>query len=304
MKTRIFSIFFTFHIVFAFGSLTAETGTVFTTEAERLLTLENDLVKGFAGTFAAMRTTIPLYTYPEVITWNADLSWGGVTAPAFAIRDADTDFTLFKDLDMIKTGKGESLQSMNAAVAIGLPFNVVTILNASFLPPVLSYTSNKSNIRLGGSFFYRIREAQMMSLIGIDLGAGYSYISGVQESAVPLTSWNENDGPRSFEGTISSVWNYNVFKGTLFLYKYLGLAYFYGGINGYYAAGNTEAKLTERGGSSSAPLLSKTDDTAGSGVITSGGFELFLGWFILTFEAGRDWMTGSLYGSAGIRFGS
>ena len=41
----------------------------------------------------------------------------------------------------------------------------------------------------------------------------------------------------------------------------------------------------------------------GMGLVLAGGLELILGELKLAAEAGRDWISGSLYGTIGLRFG-
>ena len=88
----------------------------------------------------------------------------------------------------------------------------------------------------------------------------------------------------------------------LFIHKTLFVINFYGRANYYWMFGNTESGITGLYNSQSSPY-SLNDKTSGNGLVLSAGMEIILGLVKINFEAGRDWLSSSMYGNVGVRIG-
>ena len=166
--------------------------------------------------------------------------------------------------------------------------------------------AQKSLLRVGASGYWRLLPERFYA-IGVLVGGGASYVRGTESRAISST-FTDASVPRSFSGKLDSQWDTGVLDLELFVHKTFFIVNFY-----------TRANLCLVLGSSSSTLGSITVDGSpvasapaeyssvlrdpGMGLVLAGGLELILGELKLAAEAGRDWLSGSLYGTIGLRFG-
>ncbi|MGA2547325.1 MAG: hypothetical protein ABSF43_12300 [Rectinemataceae bacterium] len=109
-------------------------------------------------------------------------------------------------------------------------------------------------------------------------------------------------------GELDSEWNCGVLDLELFVHKTFFIVNFYSRTNLCLVLGSSSSTLrniTVDGLAvpGAAAEYSSVLREPSLGLVMAGGMELILGELKLAVEAGRDWLSGSLYGSIGLRFG-
>jgi hypothetical protein len=273
-------------------------------DAAAFLSAEDRMHMDMAASIAALRKSQPLMSPGQGPALSADLSAGMAVAPSFEYRGligSGGPFAGFAD-----SGPADSAEALFAGGAIAFQNGLGLNLNASYSPPLALDGSTKSLLRIGASGYWRLIPERFYS-VGALVGGGASYVRGTETRSIG-TSFSDMGAQRSFSGQLDSRWNCGVVDLELFLHKTFFIVNFYSRADLCLVFGSTASSLSgiEVDGSAVAGAQAKYSSVLGSpeaGIVLAGGMELILGELKLAAEAGRDWLSGSLYGSVGLRFG-
>ena len=273
-------------------------------DSAAFLDAENLMHRDLSVAAAALRKSQPLMLPGESMAASGDLSLGMIIAPAYARRGSVASGGPFAAVVDPSGGAAASTEALSVGGAIAFPGGLGLTLNTSYLPPLTIDGAQKSLFRVGASGYWRLLNERFYS-IGVLAGGGASYVRGTESRAIS-SNFTDASVARSFAGKLGSQWDSGVFDLELFVHKTFFVVNFY-----------TRANLCLVLGSSSSTLSGVTVDNlplgqaeysatlreGAFGLVLAGGMELILGELKLAAEAGRDWLTGSLYGTIGLRFG-
>ncbi len=288
------------------SSLRAYDASSLAADSATFLDAEARMHRDLSGAAAALRSSAPLLSPGEGPALSADLSLGKLVAPGYAYRQSLSGPGPFASL----ADSPEAASALEASIGGAFAFagGPSLNLNASYLPPMAMGGAESSLLRIGASASWRLLSERFYSL-GLLAGGGLSYVRGTESRSI-ATSFTDASTPAAFSGRLDSEWNNALFDLELLVHKTFFVVNFY-----------TRARLSLIMGSSTASLREASVSVAGapvSGVlpqysstltdpalslVLSGGMELVLGELKLAAEAGRDWLSGALYGSAALRFG-
>ena len=273
-------------------------------DAAAFLSAEDRMHMDISVSVAALRKSQPLMSPSQGLALSADLSVGMAIAPSFEYRGligSGGPFAGFAD-----SGPADSAQALCAGGAIAFPSGLGLNLDASFSPPLNLDGATKSLLRIGASGYWRILPERFYS-VGMLVGGGASYVRGTEARSIE-TGFNDHGATRAFSGQLDSQWNCGILDLELFLHKTFFIINFYARANLCLVFGSSSSSLSgiEVDGSALPGAQAEYSSVLGSpgaGIVLAGGMELILGELKLAAEAGRDWLSGSLYGSVGCRFG-
>ena len=291
--------------LFGFGSRAAAYDAAeLATDAAAFLSAEDQMHMDISSSIAALRKSQPLMSPGQSPALSADLSLGMTIAPSFEYRGLIGSGGPFAGL--ADSGPADSAEALSAGGAIALPDGLGLNLNASYSPLLSLDGATKSLLRIGASGYWRLLPAHFYS-IGMLVGAGATYVRGTEARAI-ATSFDDLGIARSFSGHLDSQWDCGIVDLELFLHKTFFIINFYSRANLCLVFGSSSSSLSgiEVDGSSISGTQAEYSSVLRSpsaGIVLAGGMELILGELKLDAEAGRDWLSGSLYGSAGFRFG-
>jgi len=274
----------------------------FKSESGSFLGLENSMVKSAIPCYIDMKQN---GSFPATngFFWSAGLAFGTSISPFYAYSLPDSsDYKMFAGQTGIYDGSDEFIPSFFASGAVSLPYNLYSTLDLAFMPGLLIGEATNSNIKINANIYYRIMNEDD-SWIGMLAGGGFTYTSGSIGRSLAL-SYSDAGGQASYNGGFCSSWNYNAAdisvtvdkKLTSFFTAYGRAAYYYmcgsvtSGLNGSFS-GNENIDETS------------TDNSPGQGLVLSGSMEFRLRALKFDFEAGRDWLSQSLYADGGISYG-
>jgi hypothetical protein len=274
------------------------------TDAAAFLSAENLMHRDISVSVAALRKSQPLMTAGEGPSMSADLSLGQIIAPSFEYRSLIGAAGPFASL--ADSGPADSAEALSAGGAIAFPSGLGLTLNASYLPPLFLDGAEKSLFRIGASGYWRLLPERFHS-IGLLVGGGASYVRGTEARSIG-TSFADAGATSSFSGKLDSQWDCGVLDLELFLHKTFFIVNFYSRANLCLVFGSSSSSLRDirvDGAAVPGALADYSSVLAApaAGLVLAGGMEIILGELKLAAEAGRDWLSGSLYGSVGLRFG-
>jgi hypothetical protein len=288
-----------------FGSRAAAyDATQLATDAASYLSAEDQMHMDISSSIAALRKSQPLMSPGQGPALSADLSVGATIAPSFDYRGLIGSGGPFAGL--ADSGPADSAEALSAGGAIAFSDGLGLNLNASYSPPLTLDGATKSLLRIGASGYWRLLPTHFYS-IGMLVGAGATYVRGTEARSIE-TSFDDLGVARSFSGRLDSQWNCGIVDLELFLHKTFFIVNFYSRADLCLVFGSSSSSLSgiEVDGSSvtgSQAAYSSVLGSPSAGIVLAGGMELILGELKLDAEAGRDWRSGSLYGSVGFRFG-
>ena len=281
--------------------------TALAADSAAFLDAENLMHRDLSVAAAALRKSQPLMLPGESLAASGDLSLGMILAPAYARRGSATRGGPFAAIVDPSGGTAASTEALSLGGAVAFPGGLGLTLNTSYLPPLLIDGAQKSLLRVGASGYWRLLPERFYS-IGVLVGGGASYVRGTESRTISSNFTDLVGDPYTFAGKLDSQWDTGVLDLELFVHKTFFIINFY-----------TRANLCLVLGASSSTLGSITVDGSpvasapaeyssilrdpGMGLVLAGGLELILGELKLAAEAGRDWISGSLYGTIGLRFG-
>ncbi len=160
---------------------------------------------------------------------------------------------------------------------------------------------------MGASGYWRLLPERFYS-VGALIGGGASYVRGTETREVDST-FADGSTTRAFSGALDSTWNCGILDLELFIHKTFFIVNFYSRVNLCLVFGSSSSSLSgiqvDGAAVPGAQAEYSSDLKApGAGLVLAGGMELILGELKLAAEAGRDWLSGSIYGSIGLRFGN
>jgi hypothetical protein len=273
-------------------------------DSAAFLDAEARMHRDLSGAAAALRSSVPLLSPGEGPALSADISLGKLLAPGYAYRQSLPSQGPFASL----ADSAEAASALEASVggALALAGGPSLNLNASYLPPMGTGGAESSLLRIGASASWRLLSERFYSL-GLLAGGGLSYVRGTETRSI-ATSFTDASTPAALSGRLDSEWNNALLDLELLVHKTFFVVNFYTRARLSLVLGSSTATLrgiTVDGAAvpSSSPEYSSTLTDPALSLVLSGGMELVLGELKLAAEAGRDWLTGALYGSAALRFG-
>ena len=275
-------------------------------DSAAFLDAENLMHRDLSVAAAALRKSQPLMLPGESLAASGDLSFGMILAPAYARRGSDAGSGPFAAIVDPSGGAAASTEALSVGGALAFPGGLGLTLNTSYLPPLLIDGARKSLFRVGASGYWRLLPERFYA-IGVLAGGGASYVHGTESRSLS-SNFTDASVARAFAGQLDSQWDSAVLDLELFVHKTFFVVNFYTRANLCLALGSSSSTLsgvTVGGGpvaSAQAEYSSVLRDP-GFGLVMAGGLELILGELKLAAEAGRDWLSGSLYGTIGLRFG-
>jgi hypothetical protein len=276
------------------------------TDSAAFLDAENLMHWDLSTAVAALRKSQPLMIPGETSAMSGDLSLGSILAPAFAYRGPMAGNCPFAGIVDPDGGAGASVQALSAGGAMAFPGGFGWTFNASYLPPLNLDGAEKSLFRIGASGYWRLLPERFYS-VGVLVGGGATYIRGTERRAI-AANFIDASVARALAGELDSEWNCAVFDLELFVHKTFFIVNFYSRTNLCMVLGSSSSTLRDvtvdgLAVSGAQAEYSSVLREPSLGLVMAGGMELILGELKLAAEAGRDWLSGSLYGSIGLRFG-
>ncbi len=269
------------------------TTTEFQSDLTNFLNIYNQMVKGMVSSYQVMKKSVPLFPKYEGVMTSLDVSYGSSTYPFYQLQDTVADLRAFSDPKNLFNAGGLSIRDFRLNVGFAFPENFLVFLN---LGANRDFSSNNSyNYNLGGQLYYRLVDEEF-SVLGVLLGAGYSYSGGSIENKTSSVFADTN----TWNGNITGNWGLNAANLEVFIYKTALIFNFYSRLTGSYTFGNIQSAAT--GSFNTNAINRQTDTSIGQlDVSISGGMEILFGFLGLNVEVGRNWLNGSLYGNIGIR---
>ena len=300
------SFLFSFCFGVIFGQDSSYFSEDFIKEASSLIELEHTLIRSSMGSMTVMKRYPYLKQNSGAITWNADVSFGTVVAPAYLFVKNQDAYTIFKNVNIIEDGRGESIQAVHCNIAISVTNKFQVAGKFAWLPKYVEIKNNTSTFLVGGEILYKLLKTSSLGM-GIDVGGGYSYLNGSHTIPFSNISWikemdNGTSEAMSFRGESKSNWQYNVVNTGFKLTKNIYFLRFYAGIDGWYASGYVNSKLLEE--KDTVAIVKRNTSEKMYGLVSSGGIEIPIGLLYLNIEVGRDWFHYSLYANAGMKIGN
>lgn len=276
------------------------------TDAAAFLSAEDLMHRDLSASISTLRKSQPLLSPSEGVAMSADLSLGETIAPSFEYRDSVGTTGPFAAAASADSGAAASTQAVSAGGAFAFPGGFGLTIYTSYFPPVDLNGATKSLFRIGASGYWRLLPERFYS-VGVLVGGGASYVRGTEARTV-AASFADGSATRSFSGALGSEWNCGVLDLELFIHKTFFVINFYSRVNACLVFGSSSSSL---GGilvdGAAVPgaqaEYSSVLVSPAAGLVIAGGMELILGELKLAAEAGRDWLSGSIYGSIGLRYG-
>ena len=273
-------------------------------DSAAFLDAENHMHRDLSTAAAALRRSQPLLAPVEAPTFSADLSLGQILAPGFSYRNLLQGRGPFES----QAGSGAASWALapSAGGAIAFRGGASFTLNASLLPTLNTGGTERSLFRIGGSGYWRILPERFYS-IGLLAGGGATYVHGTEARGIDA-SFLDGTTPTAFSGRLDSAWDTGILDLELFVHKTFFILNFYSRANLCLVLGSSSSTLSGlRVAGAQVPgaaaEYSSTLSSPALGLVLAGGLELILGELKLAAEGGRDWLSGSLYGSIGLRYG-
>lgn len=280
--------------------LNAYDKTQFDLEKAQLTQFGNTVVRDLLCSAISIRKSQPVLSSLESSTYCADLSFGQAIAPFFVYGASEQNTLLFGDPQGLYRDTGETMTSVNLGGTVSLPSRLIFTANLGLLPPMKLGNATQENFKVNLNTYYRLFYERFID-VGLFLGGGYNYTRGSVLHHLDV-SYSDTNSSASFQGDMTTQWNYHALDLEVFIHKTFFVVNFYTRLNYYLMLGSVETALkgTYTGQSEA---YSAAMNAPFQGIVTAGGMELILGEWKITAEAGRDWLSSSLYGSVGLRFG-
>jgi hypothetical protein len=278
--------------------------TALASDSAAFLAAENLMHRDLSASAAALRSSQPLFEAKDGAGASLDLSLGKILAPGFEYRNLLAGRLPFES--QAASAEASSALAASMGGALVFPGRLGLNLNLSYLPPLAIEGADRSLFRIGGSAQWRLLSERFYAL-GLLVGGGAAYVRG-SESRSLAADFTEASVPHAFAGRLDSEWDQAVFDLGLFAHKTFFIINFYSRADLCLVLGSSSSSLggiTVDGNAvpGAAAEYSATLHDPALGLVLAGGMELILGELKLAAEAGRDWLSGSLYGSIGLRYG-
>lgn len=267
----------------------------FNSDADKLLNLQNRMIKGAIPAYMTVKVNHPVLSMENSIGFSGELSYGGVLAPSFIYNNSLNN--IFNNSGNIFPVNGEYLPILQLTGNMALPANFYSTVGIAYFPEMIAFGADRTAFKCGLNIYYRILPDKFTAA-GMLAGGGISYAGGAVNHPLDLSYGNT-----VFKGNLKNQFGYTGLNAEIFVHKTFFIINWYGRLNYVYTIGETVSSIS--GSFTSNPSFSSSlrDNSSGQGLVIYAGMEIILGFVKVNAEGGRDLISGNLTGNIGLSFG-